>query len=375
MFVVLPALLPPLLDLIMQNSPPPSSEVQAALIPTKFVSYEFNADAPLEGEGPALPRLKTSSSFVESMLISHGVTASSDLETLVRRAQSFVEGMRATGCYESLHCELTKVEGGVGLDIKAREKNWYKVAIGGNVSPDFLGTSPAALSSITGDALTFPDVKFESSCDLFNVKGDASTTSASYAVDPAGVSSYALTHSVPSPNVGPFSSWLYAARSFESDHHVTRGYHEASKGISVALRKGSPSPLSSSPFAEVEWFMTARDSNPAANSSSPSAGDVSKEIVAECGPNFKHGVRATASTNGTLLFPERFAPIFGYDSSISGELCGPPGDVGFIKGQFKGSLHLPLSPLLCFHFNASAGAMKSLPMGGYCSPSVNVSDR
>ena len=57
--------------------------------------------------------------------------------------------------------------------------------------------------------------------------------------------------------------------------------------------------------------------------------------MSKSGPNFKHALKAVLSTNHGLTYPNRYVPAHGLDVNFSGELAGPPGDVGLVKSEVR----------------------------------------
>ena len=104
--------------------------------------------------------------------------------------------------------------------------------------------------------------------------------------------------------------------------------------------------------------------------------DASPEIVAQSGPSVKHSVQYEFRTNGSLC-DDRFNPTAGLDLRTSLELAGPPGDVGFIKGEGGLAGHMPLSDDgdgLSLHGSLQTGFLQALGFSGLCGPPT-VSDR
>jgi len=219
-----------------------------------------------------------------------------------------------------------------------------------------------------------PTVQFETSLKLLNLMGNCESLSSSYNVDQAGTANFDFTHFSPllSPSIPTVSSKL-AARYEEVDHSLLRSYRESNKGVSWALRSGAASIMEREAFAELEWSLLQREILPTLHPTIPYAVDASSAIVSESGPNLKHGVKFAVSTNGGLV-DNKFSPTKGLEVGISTEIAGPPGDVGFVKGQTNGAMHLPLGPL-SLHLSTSLGAIKALSFGGYCLPSTLSSDR
>ncbi|GMI35213.1 hypothetical protein TrCOL_g6729 [Triparma columacea] len=321
----------------------------------------------------------TSPSFVKSILTTTGGYDATQLSDLYESINMFVLTMKETNCYETLSATLLPAEdqkgnpipGAVSVQIQAREKNWYKLRIGGGIK-QFSGSGGTMLPS---DSLTVPTVQFETSLNLLNLAGNAESISASYNVDQGGTADFNATHYSPLLSASaPGVSSRLSARYEEVDHSLLRSYTEATRGVSWSLRSGASSVMERGAFGDLEWSLQSRDVLPTLHPTIPYAADSSKETIAESGPNLKHSLKLTLSTNGGLT-DSKFSPTRGVDLSLSGEVAGPPGDVGFAKAQASGSLHLPLLGPLSAHFLTSSGLVRPLTFGGYCLPVTLASDR
>eukprot|EP00518_Triparma_eleuthera_P007202 CAMPEP_0182483870 /NCGR_PEP_ID=MMETSP1319-20130603/42274_1 /TAXON_ID=172717 /ORGANISM="Bolidomonas pacifica, Strain RCC208" /LENGTH=490 /DNA_ID=CAMNT_0024685717 /DNA_START=169 /DNA_END=1638 /DNA_ORIENTATION=- len=328
---------------------------------------------------------RTSSKFIKSQLSSSGVLSASTIGDLNVAVTDFVLSMRATGCYEEFRATLDQattpstglpVPGRAVVRIEARERNWYKVKIGGGLKHEG-GDGLSGGFTSSSSSLSLPTVQFESSAKLINVIGDCSTTSAAYNVDQGGVASSHFTH------VRPGVKWLgeampfslsVGARQDEADHQSSRSYRETQKGVFCSVRSGPPS-SEAGILGQLEWSAALRDVLPSLHPTTPYGVDASPYVVAESGPNFKHAVKAVLSTNHAFTHPNRYVPAGGVDVSLTGELAGPPGDVGLVKSELSSALHYPLHPLLSLHAHVGLGALKALPFGGLCNPCSNISDR
>ena len=270
----------------------------------------------------------------------------------------FVLNMRATGCYDELRAEITQattetgqmIPGKAEVRIEAKERNWYKVKIGGGLKHEADGmsggfTNGSSLSlptvQVSRPTTTAPyirptnpsphsisfTVQFESSAKLLNLMGDCSTTSAAYNVDQGGSASSHFTHFRPSagaPDALPFSLAMGArqvrappsglrcqtgrfllvlvslgrfaslpararSRQDSADHQSSRSYLETRKGLFATLRTGSALPSDPGLFGRLEWSATLRDVLPTLHPTTPYKVDASSYVVAEVSKDLATG--------------------------------------------------------------------------------------
>ena len=129
-------------------------------------------------------------------------------------------------------------------------------------------------------------------------------------------------------------------------------------------------------YTGCEWSWLFRDILPRRHATLPYALDASPEIAAQSGPSEKNSLAFEHRTNGTYC-DNKFNPAEGIDYYSKVEIAGPPGDVGFVKAQGGGSIHIPILPryLSCsLHGSFHTGILQSLSFGGACKPAT-VSDR
>ncbi|KAL7538805.1 hypothetical protein ACHAWF_006218 [Thalassiosira exigua] len=194
---------------------------------------------------PTAPRSRTSPEFVNARLLESGAALGRAVpprrpaalaggefgpSALARHGASvgrFVRDLEGTGCYDSVRVEIdrgSRVAGGgdgdVGggaegppgacdVSVYLEEKNWYKLYVGGGVNSDDLtslgggmggGGGNHLLGSLGGGSglgAAVPKVQFEASASLLNLTGFADVSSASYAADQTGASSFRVVHDRP----------------------------------------------------------------------------------------------------------------------------------------------------------------------------------
>lgn len=139
-------------------------------------------------------------------------------------ATRFVHDLEGTGCYDTVQVFLgnsTNGEGGqngnaIDVTVKLKEKNWYKLYVGGGVNSEDLsslgdGGDAGGLGSL-GVGGSLPKLQFETSASLLNITGFADVSTASYSVDQTGASSFKFIHDRPLcawlPKQNAFYEWL-----------------------------------------------------------------------------------------------------------------------------------------------------------------------
>ncbi|GMH95255.1 hypothetical protein TrVE_jg801 [Triparma verrucosa] len=286
--------------------------------------------------------------------------------------------MHSTNCYDTFIASLEQAKddkgnvlpGGVHVKLRAKEKNWYKIHVGGD-----LKQNTSSFESSSSPSFSIPEVQMTSSLTLRNSDGNCGMSSINYNVSQTGSTSFNLGHFQPLFSAPKPGSKSYGLSYKETSHLPTRSYSETSKSLYYLLRSGPPSTVPGS-YTELEWRADLRNVMPNLHASVPYAYDSSEEILAESGPNFKHSLKLTASTNGAFTHKNRYVPYKGLESTLNVELAGPPGDVGYLKTEVKGGIHIPIyKDILSSHFHVALGGIKVLKYGGMCNPVSNVSDR
>ncbi|GMI14704.1 hypothetical protein TrLO_g12515 [Triparma laevis f. longispina] len=348
----------------------------SAKTPVYFHSFSYitSNDPPLFSKTSKPASKSTNDLFLESCLLSSGVTSSKTIGSLNTSISTFVTDMHDTECYEKFNATLepAKDESGniipqaVHVKLEAKEKNWYRIHIGGDLKQSTDGISGGG--SMGSSNLTIPEVQMTSSLTLRNLSGSCGLSKVAYNVSQTGSTSFNLGHVQPVFNevVGK-GERRYGVEYDEVDWEEERSYRETKKGSA---------PSSTGSYLQTNWSLTLRNILPTLHPTIPYAHSSPSEIISESGPNLKHSLKLTAASNGAYLRKDKYVPGRGIDSKLELEFAGPPGDTGFIKSEFSSSLHIPLySSLLTHHICLNSGILKVLNFGGLCNPVSNVSDR
>jgi len=223
---------------------------------------------------------------------------------------------------------------------------------------------------------------------LLNLKGCTDKTRVSYEVDQACSSTVSLTHDAPLYSFFGKNSLIQNSILLSSggskthaclrltmdtlDFEHTRSYKELQRLLSFRMSNvgNIPRPeMANGPWNSLDWSLVWRDIMPRRLSKSPFACDASPDIVAQTGPSVKHSLMYDYRLNNRLD---------GLDVSLSAELAGPPGDVGFAKCEGAASYNLPLFPATLgalLHVSFHSGLVKAISFGGLCKESTCISDR
>ena len=140
----------------------------------------------------------------------------------------FVNDLQGTGCYDAVQVyfgnstqqQQQQAENSnnnnnnntVDVTVKLKEKNWYKLYIGGGVNSDDLSSLGDVGNNNNNNIISnesLNKLQFETSASLLNITGYADVSTASYSVDPSGASSFKFMHDRPLCSYLPKSSVLY----------------------------------------------------------------------------------------------------------------------------------------------------------------------
>ncbi len=175
--------------------------------------------------------LRTSSEFINARLLEAGLPLGGGTPSKLTLAdhsvatQRFISDLEGTGCYDSVQVHIgnnqdTRINSEdeqqqnayemFDVTVRLKEKNWYKIYIGGGVNSEdlnSLGTSGASAGNAFGGGAgvalgALPKLQFESSISASNLSGFADMSTALYSVDQTGASSFKFTHD------RPLCSWL-----------------------------------------------------------------------------------------------------------------------------------------------------------------------
>ena len=169
--------------------------------------------------------LRSNTGFINARLLEAGlplgggipeITATSLSQmTLSKHSEAvtrFVNDLEGTGCYDAVQVyfgsnnsnETSNGQSDNTFDVtvKLKEKNWYKLYVGGGVNSEdlsSLGGSGGGINAFGGEvgAGTLPKLQFETSASLLNITGFADVSTASYSVDQTGASSFKFMHDRP----------------------------------------------------------------------------------------------------------------------------------------------------------------------------------
>ncbi|KAL9179934.1 hypothetical protein ACHAXT_007904 [Thalassiosira profunda] len=216
-------------------------------LPLAYPAKVTAADS--DGGDGSTSRPRTSQEFVNARLQEAGMplgTNGGNEQSLAAHAASvgrFARDLEGTGCYDAVQVHVGPAAGGEGaatngneraqsqppehgVTVRLKEKNWYKLYIGGGVNADDLsslgttnngsGGAFGSMGGAPGAALAaLPKLQFETSASLLNLTGFADVSSASYFVDQAGSASFRAVHDRPLASYlnrgGPLYEWLMPA--------------------------------------------------------------------------------------------------------------------------------------------------------------------
>jgi outer membrane protein assembly factor BamA len=345
-------------------------------------------------------KLKTDKDLINARLLENGILFE-DLQTvpeLQEGVSKVVDNLTRTGCFNSVQLQLGKntaedpeqqeqeQQHPHQIEVILDEKNWYSLYIGG-------GFKHEGLEESLNNGTKLPSVQFETSAKLLNLTGFLDQTQFKYTVDQSSVSSLLLSHERPLYSwlgednaIGEFILALPRGSQYSlgirasvdtADYEWTRSYKEHQRMLTCRLdnqgQVAKPE-MAPEPYWGVDWQLALRDVVPRKHASLPYAADASPEVVASSGTSMTHSVTMEARTNGAYC-DHRFQPTAGVDWYSKLQLSGPPGDVGFVKAQGGGALHLPLlGQLLALHGACNTGYLQPLSFGGICKPPT-ISDR
>lgn len=339
--------------------------------------------------------LRTNTDLIQIRLLEAGVSyeASQPVSHLADRLSDFVSNLEQSGCYETVQVEVDTIkdpsaaaasDGSVPaqeLNVFLKEKNWYRLYVGGGLRNDM------QMESGQGGNL-LAKTQFETTAGLTNLTGHLDTTALQYTVDATSNSRWDFQHIRPLDSVAPgllqyidvgtYALGVYAALD-SVDYEWTRSYKERQRKLSLRVSNHGQvrnPEMANTPYIGCEWSWLFRDILPRRHATLPYALDSSPEIASQSGPSEKNSLTFEHRTNGAFC-DSKFNPTDGIDYYSKVEVAGPPGDVGFVKAQGGGSIHIPILPryLSCsLHGSLHTGILQSLSFGGACKPAT-VSDR
>ena len=298
---------------------------------------------------------------------------------------NFVQDLEKTGCFESIATEIGKgdEEGQHSLNVKLKEKSWYRVNVGGGLKSDGF-FQPETVEGF------LPTAELDASIGLRNLSGNLDKTEFSYTLDSRSLSTWRMSHERPLFTVLPEalsevvlgetsgSRWSFLASACVDtlDFERTRSYKEYQRQLSARISNQhsiARAEQSTDAFVGLEWSLLLRDLVPRRHDKLPFSFLASPEVVSQTGPSLKHSISLEVRTNGSLS-DDTWNPTQGLQGQALAELAIPPGTVGFAKTQGSLSLHQALSSKLSAHGMLNAGFLKSLDWGGICRP-AGLSDR
>jgi len=356
-------------------------------------------------------------------------TAAQNLSEVTEKLGEFVRDLNNTGCYDSVQVMLgrsaTPVEDSRGgqegssitplrqIEVILKEKNWYKLYIGGGIKNNAGGVT----SNSGGSMGMLPKVQFETTAGLLNLTGHCDTTNLSYTIDQTSIPTFMASHTRPLyaclRNSSPLREFFLGLDQGSKigctirgqvdtvDYEHIRSCRDHIQQIGIRLANtadgsgtgGGAGGPTEGIYVGVDWTLTHRDIIPRRHISVPYLCDASPEIVSSSGPTLKHSVVSEYKLNGAYV-DDRFNPTQGIDSYAGIEVAGPPGNVGFVKCWGGGALHWPIVPTvsgpekkrigllkyalegLSFHSSLHFGLIKQLTFGGLLPNDVtNIADR
>jgi len=398
------------------------------------------ASSPSAAAAAAAAAPRTDQDFVNIRLMESGIKFDEvqSLGEASAAVANFVDGMKSTGCYDSVQVaigrpapvsgedadtagqsqEAQQARQGGGdngnaanaaaaaaaaaaahveprhLDVILGEKRWYKLYIGGGIKHEGIIGGSSSGSSIE----QLPRVQMETSAGLLNVSGCSDVTSAAYTVDQTGATTLGLSHDRPLYSCfAPYSA-LYNAvltnpllnasntalrvtgRMDTVDWECARSSRDRTRSIGVKICNWGHVAVpeaAKDAYVGLEWTAAFRDVLPRRHPSSPYACDASPEIVAQAGPSWKHSLLYQHRLNNSLC-DDKFNPTSGVDAHWSWEVAGPPGDVGFVKGTGGAALHVPVVDTLggiSLHASINGGFIRPITYGGLCPSTTSITDR
>ncbi|CAB9510533.1 assembly machinery [Seminavis robusta] len=350
--------------------------------------------------------LRTDPDFLQIRLFEAGIPFAhpQSLGQTAEQLHSFVTRLEQSGCYESINVEIDQKQNQTSpeqqhatqqLTIQLKEKNWYRLYVGGGIRNDMnaeLGGGNSVNSMLA-------KTQFETTAGLNNLTGCLDTTSLQYTVDATSQSRWDFQHVRPldallhpdsilaslffsndgdSQKTSDYSIALRAALD-TLDYEWTRSYKERQRRISLTLANTNVPHAEmmsdDKPYVGFEWSWNFRDLLPRRQSTMPYSIDASPEIAAQAGPSETNSIQWEYRTNGVFC-DSKLNPSQGIDYYTKAEIAGPPGDVGFAKVQSGGAVHIPLLNHLCsLHGSLHTGLLEPLSFGGACPKPPTVSDR
>lgn len=385
----------------------PNSKEEAERMQRNFEHHasEFNVNlkfpANVTSSDKQKKPLRTKTDLIQIRLLEAGVSYEEPLPVAkaAERLSRFVTNMEQTGCFETVKVEIDQMEPATAaaaaeesqspntfptqeLNVILKEKNWYRLYVGGGIRNDMQAESGQGGSLLA-------KTQFETTGGLTNLTGHLDITALQYTVDATSNSRWDFQHIRPLDSVvpdlveyfmdaGKCSLGVYAALD-SLDYEWTRSYKERQRKLSMRVSNHGQvrnPEMANDAYMGCEWSWLFRDILPRRHATMPYALDSSPEIASQSGPSEKNSLTVEYRTNG-IYCDNKFNPTNGIDYYSKVEVAGPPGDVGFVKAQGGGSLHVPILPqyLSCsLHGVFHTGIMQSMDFGGACKPAT-VADR
>lgn len=390
-----------------------------------------------------LSPLRTQPDFINMKLLKSGLDfkfKETDETTLLTPPTSFIQVTQMlnrlvkelddTDCYDDVQIvigrnseddetQTTETASSVlhRIDVILREKNWYKLYIGGGLKQDTGRGIHGSGNSLAGNDYggLLPVLQFETNGSLLNLTGHCDITRAEYTLDQTSTPSMRISHSRPLYTLfgddsplqdtllsfpSPLGCSIYSqVDTIDCQHVRSSKDHIQRVGICIAntikgaatAAAGGKGSVQEGKYYGLDWSLSRRDILPRRSINIPYVYDTSPEIILASGPSLKHSLIAEIKTNGTLM-DDKFNPTVGLDSYGGFELAGPPGNVGFFKFWGGGAFHTTIEESiggigmhrnwlykLAFHSTIHGGMIQPLTYGGLCSNGssnvTNILDR
>jgi hypothetical protein len=204
-------------------------------MPLNYPAHVESVDNDTSDNSERPKKLRSNKRFINARLLEAGLPLGGGIPdvtptalgqmTLSRHSEAvtrFVHDLEGTGCYDAVQVyfgnnnnETADVDNTFDVTVKLKEKNWYKLYIGGGVNSEDLsslgdstGGSISGLGGVSGTG-GLPKLQFETSASLLNITGFADVSTASYSVDQTGTSSFKFMHDRPLCSWFPEHSSIY----------------------------------------------------------------------------------------------------------------------------------------------------------------------
>ena len=357
--------------------------------------------------------IRTSTELIQHRLMESGILYDTSIPTkdVVLAASNFVENLEQSDCFHSIQIEIGEpsvtsadpegqrsdgddVTNLRRINVKLKEKNWYKLHAGAGLKAD--GWLGGTSSTITGGSATttdafIPTAEMELRAGLRNIVGCLDRTDLQYSVDTHNIGSWTLTHVRPLYTVLPAtlsdslllqstgSQYMFTARGVldTSDRIAISSFYEYQRLLSLkaSTSESMATNSSSNPwYSSIEYGILYRDLIPRRHATMPYHFAASPEIVVQSGASVKHAITSVTSYNNYSTDSSKL-PVHGVQMQCSTEFALPPGDAGFVKGQISIAGHLPIfKNRIALHTSICSGYLHSISYGGLCGPPL-ISDR